>query len=308
MLRKKDIFLSSQNYACHQYVASQHKSPNPLHDPTRQDELRSPLSSAKLTKSQRRQYATVTPKETPRRVSNELYWPQLASATAIPTPYQIFQQSKTAPYSKCRFYELVKLYHPDRHVSESLSSEIYDVPLNVKIERYRLIVAANGILSDPEKRAAYDKHGLGWHDSSEKIAHKHRRNHDDSPCWFDYHSSDSPLRNATWEDWEKWYQRNNQDKDNQSKDSQSKQEQVYLSHGGFVTLLVIFCAIGAIGQAKRIGYRSSTLLEQIEARNGKCRRNIENRKRLSQKFYSDDQRLDNFLKAREPYSSETVDP
>ena len=38
-------------------------------------------------------------------------WP-----TALnPTPYDIFGHPKDAPYSKHRFYELVKLYHPDRH-------------------------------------------------------------------------------------------------------------------------------------------------------------------------------------------------
>src|SRR5690554_4812441 len=42
-------------------------------------------------------------------------WPEVSSANAIPSPYEIFNQKKGSPYSKRRFYELVKIYHPDRH-------------------------------------------------------------------------------------------------------------------------------------------------------------------------------------------------
>ena len=62
-----------------------------------------------------------------------------------------------AIYSKTRFHELVKLYHPDMSPGKS-----EDIPRQVKIERYRLIVAAHTILSDPTRRSAYDRFGAGW--------------------------------------------------------------------------------------------------------------------------------------------------
>src|SRR5690348_6812083 len=40
-------------------------------------------------------------------------WPEVTSTNAIPSPYEIFNQKKGSPYSKHRFYELVKIYHPD---------------------------------------------------------------------------------------------------------------------------------------------------------------------------------------------------
>ena len=85
----------------------------------------------------------------------------------IPTPYQIFGQKKDSPYSKRKFYELVKLYHPDRHdygSSGNLPS------YTTKLERYRLIVAANDILSNPVKRAAYDRYGSGWNGQPDALS------------------------------------------------------------------------------------------------------------------------------------------
>src|SRR5215471_15131681 len=40
----------------------------------------------------------------------DISWP----ITPTFTPYELFKQERTAPYSKARFYHLVKIYHPDR--------------------------------------------------------------------------------------------------------------------------------------------------------------------------------------------------
>ncbi len=69
-----------------------------------------------------------------------LGWP----TSAHPTPYEILNLDKRTPYAKARFYELVKLYHPDssHHGPDGLAPA-------ARLERYRLVVAANGILGDP---------------------------------------------------------------------------------------------------------------------------------------------------------------
>lgn len=77
------------------------------------------------------------------------------------SPYAIpdLQSEEGSSYSKRRFYELVKLYHPDRH-NHDIST--YGLSYATKLEKNRLVVAANEILSDPVKGSAYDCYGAGW--------------------------------------------------------------------------------------------------------------------------------------------------
>ncbi|KAH0066411.1 hypothetical protein KCU60_g21561, partial [Aureobasidium melanogenum] len=44
---------------------------------------------------------------------NDMPWPKAPKGHTHPTPYQILSTTESEPYSKRRFYELVKLYHPD---------------------------------------------------------------------------------------------------------------------------------------------------------------------------------------------------
>jgi hypothetical protein len=83
-----------------------------------------------------------------------------------PTPYEIFGQRERSEYSKRRFCALVKLYHPDRHCQHGGDAELAQLSRAMKLERYRLVVAANALLSDPMKKAAYDQYGIGWASSS----------------------------------------------------------------------------------------------------------------------------------------------
>ncbi|OCL06051.1 hypothetical protein AOQ84DRAFT_85833, partial [Glonium stellatum] len=97
--------------------------------------------------------------------SDDLAWPTATPPHAIPTPYQILALRHDEPYTKQRFYALVKLYHPDRHhhhYSSDSSRAIASLPRSTRLERYRLLVAAHTLLSDPAKRRAYDRHGIGW--------------------------------------------------------------------------------------------------------------------------------------------------
>ena len=88
-----------------------------------------------------RNYANVQSQRLTKTQCDVFGWPKLQSTSAIPTPYQIFQQEKGAPYSKFRFYELAKLYHPD--MCSHKHSRARSLSPHVRVERYRLVVAGN---------------------------------------------------------------------------------------------------------------------------------------------------------------------
>jgi curved DNA-binding protein CbpA len=243
-----------------------------------------PATSRRIVRTPpRRFYADVKPDDT----LSDFHWPE-KSACAIPTPYEIFKIPKTAPYSKKRFYELVKIYHPDRN-------EHYErlpgcLSRAVRLERYKLIIAANEILSDPARRRAYDKYGHGWSDDSGSAADKMwaRRQRQ---SWSGF-ADNSAQRNATWEDWEKWYQH---------RDARGKQQPVYFSNGGFVILVISVALLGAAGEVSRAGALSRSFLEQIEAVHDESSKDLMRRRRESLEFGSDkDLRVQKFLKSRDP--------
>lgn len=291
MLKSSSIILPS--YACFYSPYALPSSPislSPTHPHRRQP--RQPRSYFRVPRrriNQCRNYSNVESKMPSAERCDDLGWPKPLSATAVPTPYDIFQLEKNAPYSKLRFYELVKLYHPDRcsqkhNPSKSLSS-------GVRIERYRLIVAANYILSDPTKRKAYDRFGSGWDGNFENGISKHCWSRHDHNERSGSSSENSPMNNATWEDWEKWYE----------KEAGGKQEPVYSSNGGFFSLIIIVVLLGGIAQARRIGGYSRTFLEQIEMVHDDCSQNVRNRKKVSHGFESNNDRVEKFLRIRDPY-------
>ncbi|CAI6341380.1 unnamed protein product [Periconia digitata] len=86
----------------------------------------------------------------PRRDS----WPELPN----PSPYEVLHLDRHAPYHRQNFTELAKRYHPDRAALNSNDTE--DRPL--RLDRFRMVVDAHHILSDPRRREAYDEYGVGW--------------------------------------------------------------------------------------------------------------------------------------------------
>ena len=228
-----------------------------------------------------------------------LRWPEITSANAIPTPYQIFNQKKGSPYSKKRFYELVKLYHPDRHDPDDCSG----LPYTTKLERYRLVVAANDILSDPVKRGAYDIYGAGWNGQPDVLR---PRDSSEQPATWGGHSErgwgggpSGPSQNATWEDWEKWYQR----------EGKGPQEPRYVSNAAFVGLILAFAALGGMTQATRAGNYSITFLEQRDALHRNVSKDLMRRRKEAMCAYgSREERIESFLKQRDPYGYGVTDP
>ncbi|KAI1207919.1 uncharacterized protein F4807DRAFT_433734 [Annulohypoxylon truncatum] len=226
----------------------------------------------------KRCYATVSeePKK-PHNSSHEYHaWP----SSSHPTPYEIFDQHRTAPYSKSKFYELVKLYHPDRHhhtYHHSLSH-------TTRLERYRLIVAANQILSDPTKRRAYDLYGSGW-GGVQSMENLYRAA---DKSWRDMPGNAS--MNATWEDWERWYQERDGKKE--------EQQPVYMSNSLFASVLCMFVIVGSVGQARRASSNSMNLVEMKDEQHAAIRRDMRKRQ-LDQTRLSRQERIDNFLRQRE---------
>lgn len=94
--------------------------------------------------------------------------------------------------------------------------------------------------------------------------------------------------NATWEDWEKWYQQ---------RDGQ-KQEPVYMPNGVFIAVVVLFVMIGGWGQATRAGTHSVHLVEMQEEKHEAISKAL-HLKQAENSGKSREERIQKFLKQRE---------
>ena len=292
MLKKPSVILSSYHNA-HCLYSSQ---PYSLNNPA------SPRNPSERTLSRRRDpwwksypsaHSTISYHDQQKNPP----WPNLSSSLQGLTPYQIFDIEKGAPYSKQRFYQLVKIYHPDRNIHGNRHHDIRSLSGAVKMERYRLVVAAHEILSDPEKRAAYDASGAGWNGRPEHRAPRYHWASKDNNPWSGFDKNDSSFSNATWEDWEKWYQRD-----------KVKQAPVYFSNGGFLVLVITVLFLGGFGQSIRIGDYSDTFKRQVEIAHDDASKALRQRKTESVGFGNKDERLQNFLKSRGPQGYGITDP
>lgn len=207
-------------------------------------------------------------------------WPK----SLQPNPYEILHMRKTDPYTKHRFYQLVKTYHPDRH---SHAADIHHLSKATRLERYRLIVAANDLLSDPSKRRLYDTHGVGWTGDRAPTLNESVRHAEH--VWRDQAGNAS--RNATWEDWERWYN---------ARDGKPK-ESMYMSNGFFATLVVMMCMIGAFAQMSRAEHSGAEYLEMRQQSDMAIGQQVA-RTTLIASGRSKDERVDSFLRDRENIS------
>jgi hypothetical protein len=217
-----------------------------------------------------------------------LPWPEVTYAQAIPTPYQIFHQKKGSPYSKHRFYELVKIYHPDK-----FHHSIDVIPHAVKLERYRLIIAANNLLSDPVKRGAYDRYGAGWN-GRPGVTKSATEGAQSGGGWG---NGGDPSQNATWEDWEQWHH----------KEAGGKQEP-YVANGTFVVLIILFATVGTLMQGRQMTNFSTGLIAHIDALHDEMSKDLMRRRNETLSLGSKEERVQEFLKARDPLGYGATDP
>ncbi|KAI5285590.1 hypothetical protein KEM55_000598, partial [Ascosphaera atra] len=186
-----------------------------------------------------------------------------------------------------RYFELVKLYHPDLPCNGHPACK--GLTETERAHRYRLVVAAHEILSDPVKRSAFDRFGDHWYGrpelfgiNSKRWHAKHRRANAPDP---------SVYRNATWEDWEKYYQRRSGNPPN---------EATRASKESFASLVIMVALLIGVTQAITIG-RWSFYEDRAKEHSQKNAQFLEARKRstLVDKA-SHDTRIKEFLIARDP--------
>lgn len=242
------------------------------------------LPHSKSASSPRRQngrgYGTISDAQEGRPGLHDPRLPQWPTCNN-PTPYDIFNIESGAPYTKARFYQLVKLYHPDKHYHVT----IHGVTYADSLERYRLVVRANDILSDPQKRRAYDLYGVGWvtgpHRSVNDIYRMASRKWREEPG--------NAANNATWEDWEQWYAEQRDGK---------KPEPLYMSHQAFAALLLVFVAIGGSLQAARAESHTAHVVRKRQERHAAITEEM-TRKGMETAGMSSPERIENFVRERE---------
>ncbi|KAI1346505.1 hypothetical protein F5Y01DRAFT_308264 [Xylaria sp. FL0043] len=206
-------------------------------------------------------------------------WP----ASLYPTPYEVLAHPKDAQYNKALFYQLVKVYHPDRNHTTADSS----IPHSVRLERYRLVVAAHEILSDNTKRRAYDLYGAGWRGN--RTMQDLYREADRS--WRNEPGNAS--RNATWEDWERWRHERNGEK--------PPQTPLFMSNELFVLVLCSFVVVGSFAQARQASTHTLNIVEMREQKHAAISDDL--RRRQHEKApLNRHERVESFLRQRDSWN------
>ncbi|KAL1843974.1 hypothetical protein VTJ49DRAFT_6378 [Mycothermus thermophilus] len=238
----------------------------------------------------RRFYASVSdvnPNQKAKRGGNDEppKWP----TSPHPTPYEILGIPKGEPYNKKHFFQLAMRYHPDR---QHLTTDD-GIPHLTKLERYRLVVAANELLSNPQKKRMYDLYGFGWDQHTDT----HTRHREADRTWRQQPGNAS--MNATWEDWERWHQERDGGKG-------EKQEEIFASNITFMAAIAFFLIIGTWSQMTRAGTNSMNILDMRDQKHAAICKELQERRNQRVGLDRRD-RVDQFLRQRE-YEKWAYDP
>lgn len=268
MLLKKQAILGAyggfQCCFCTTYVTS--TSPAVLPIP-RARPADSSNKKRKISGTQWRGYATVRGSKS-YDFRDNMNWPchHKPKPEVHPTPYDIFELERGAVYSKQKFYELVKMYHPDRHSGIAPDQPIHKLSQVERTERYRLVVQAHEILSDPVKRRAYDASGNGWGAQSSAGSGFTRT--------YSTDATDSPYANATWEDWERWYARTA----SPHRSGPQAYEGTYFNHNAFASFVILVAIITGVLQATHAGTSAGSVEERAKAFTAQTHQFVSDRK------------------------------
>jgi curved DNA-binding protein CbpA len=204
-------------------------------------------------------------------------WPN----TPTFTPYDVLNLKRNAPYSKGRYFELVKIYHPDRPCNEHPLCR--NISPEVRLQRYHIVVSAHEILSDPDRRAAYDQFGTGW-------KHQPKRYNtvaDSTAEWGAY--GPTIYANATWEDWERWHNRH------------GEKQQNIVDHRTFTRLVILLTLFGVAVQASWISQLNTGYEQRLREVNEDSMRFLAGRRQHTvQQMPSNEARVQTFLIRRDP--------
>ncbi|CAG8237862.1 unnamed protein product [Penicillium salamii] len=198
-------------------------------------------------------------------------WPSNSSFT----PYDVLNIPRGARYSKRNYYDLVKIYHPDRPLKDH--PLFHQLTPEIRLQRYRIVVDAHELLSDPSKRASYDRTGAGWV-------------HTVPDTKVDWQTpGPSVYANATWEDWERWHNRHH------------APQQHVVDQRTFVRLLILLVLFGGALQASWIGKLHTEVDDRLRELNEDSARFLRGRKEDTVKqMNSNEARVQGFLIRRDP--------
>lgn len=84
----------------------------------------------------------------------------------------------------------------------------------------------------------------------------------------------------------------------------AKQEPVYFSNGGFLMLVITVVFLGGFGQSLRVEDYSNIFQRQVEKVHDDASKVLNRRKVESTGFGDKDERLQNFLRSRDPHGYE----
>ncbi|KXL49839.1 MAG: hypothetical protein FE78DRAFT_139184 [Acidomyces sp. 'richmondensis'] len=224
-------------------------------------------------------------------------WPVPPTGQSCPTPYQIFRMKQNATYTKARFNELVKLYHPDLDNGITLGS----ISRAVRLERYHLIVAAHTILSDPVKRRAYDRFGAGWEGRPETAGGGSRSTgHRSGPFSRSWNDPFDPIwQNATWEDWERFYARRAREHGFCDPGPSGSQGPTYMPNSYFFVLLVALAMIGSSATYSRAEIASQNFVEQRDLAHDRAAKQLRKVRQEVTGIRDKDDRIEWFLRQRD---------
>ena len=204
------------------------------------------------------------------------------------------------------------LYHPDRFCSGE--DHIHRLPDRVRNERFRLVVAANEILSDPVKKRAYDRYGAGWNGlvgvEREAQVYRHaaataRRGSGGAskhPWWtreaWSQREGDEPpdpYRNATWEDWERYHAWRD------GTAYPQRQKPVYMSNVAFMSMLFCLVTIGSILNISHTQESGKMHVADRAKLHEQISKDMSRRRREAIELGDKGERVRNFLRNRDPY-------
>ncbi|KAF2764032.1 hypothetical protein EJ03DRAFT_242842, partial [Teratosphaeria nubilosa] len=228
------------------------------------------------------------------RSKEQHVWPETPKGRSCPSPYAIFGIKHNAVYSKGKYYELVKLYHPD------LSKDKHngDPAHQLKMERYRLIVAAHNILSDPTKRSAYDRFGAGWDGRADPAGSGARSGaHQPGPFSHSWNDHADPIwQNATWEDWERFYARR---AEHEGGPSSAPRAPVYMKNSYFLSLVIFFAIIGSSANYGRAQDAGDYLVERRDIVHDRAAKELRKVRQDMAGMRGKEERIQWFMRQRE---------
>jgi len=193
-----------------------------------------------------------------------LVWPQSRNVD----PYTIFGLDKKQRFSqkdvKRRYYDLVKMYHPDTAAAR-MDHEMTD--------RFKKVVAAYDILSDPSKRAAYDHFGAGW-DGHPSIPGRNP-------------NARSPSGASSGGTWDGFYANNGRQPD-----------PIYTSNVNFFGIIMVIGILGGIAQIVRLGGAVQGIQDAADRRHFASSRDLARARRQARGLTSEE-KIERFLQNRE---------